>query len=75
MTIAECIAALVAIQAEYGGDLPVLHHDDWDDFLVEDVRVEPARDGTDPMENCVHPAHVVLSGDAKRFQCEDGSLK
>ncbi len=72
MRISEVLAALTAIYAEHG-DIHVLHHDDWNDFLVETVRVEPAQDGTDPIHDMAHPTHVVIEGERQFFE-PDGTF-
>ena len=73
MTITEVIAELEKIQKKYG-DLVVLHQNDWTNFLVTLVRVEPFQNGRDPIQNCKQPAHVVLEDDGQFYECETGKL-
>jgi len=73
MLLSELIDALVALRASVG-DVPVLHENDWTNFLVDRIALEPARDGTDPIENCRQPAHVVLYGASRFYDCATGEL-
>ena len=57
MRISEVVERLLAIKGEHG-DLHVLHHDDWDDFVVESVLyIEPGE----------FPAVVVIEGEFIRI--------
>ena len=60
MTITEVVARLEAIRASHG-DLVVLHHDDWNDFVVDAVDVfdEPVK-------------HVLITGEA--FTLDDAGM-
>jgi hypothetical protein len=73
VNISDVVRSLEAIKAAHG-DLPVLHENDWNNFLVERVEFEPFRDGTDPIENCKQPAHVVLYGERSFYDCDTGEL-
>lgn len=71
MTLDTLIARLTEIRAQLGtGDVPVLHPDDWADFLVERVTVEPeiTEDGNR------QPMYVRLSGAAKMINFDTGKL-
>lgn len=71
MTLDEMLSALNAIRQEHGGDLLVLHHDEWEHFLVESISVEPE---SDVPENCIHPKHIRIDGEARCFDCATGAL-
>jgi hypothetical protein len=73
MTVTELIDALVVVR-EQVGDVPVLHQNDWTTFLVDRLELEPARDGTDPIQNCRQPIHAVIYGESQFYDCETGEL-
>lgn len=71
MTLDELIEKLQKIRAEHGGDLPVLHHDDWEDFLVEKVKVLEKDERPD--NKC--PKRIVIEGDTKLIKYETGEIE
>jgi hypothetical protein len=60
MTLREVIDALTEIERQHGPGVPVCHHDDWEDFLVEAVDYSPAD------EEGFEPAYVGIYGDSVR---------
>lgn len=64
MTLDQVIDALTQLRALCGGGTPVCHHDDWDDFLVEQVTLVPAVPPTDPRSGYPYeiPAYVLIEG-------------
>ncbi len=74
MTLDEFIAKLQEIRAAYGSELLVLHHDDWNEFLVDEIEFNDGQwshklDTTNDPE----PPHIVLTGDSIAFDHYDNS--
>lgn len=67
MLISELVTALEAIKAAHG-DVIVMHHDDWTEFLVEQVTFKPPAGDSTWQE----PAHVLLTGEARDFDGRGG---
>jgi hypothetical protein len=72
MTLNELIERLEAIRREHGGDLIVMHHDDWDSFAVETIVYEPPYSENDGEYRL--PEHVLIEGEDRHFNGETGTL-
>jgi hypothetical protein len=65
MTIDDVIARLQELREAHGGDVVVFHHDDWDDFVVDEIAYDDGRpvSADDPWHN---PRRAVLRGSRLR---------
>lgn len=72
MTLTELIERLEAIRAEHGGEIIVMHHDDWDTFAVEKVEHIPPYSEDEGRYRI--PDHVLITGDERYFDGEKNAL-
>jgi len=60
MSLRELINALTALELEYGPNVPVAQHDDWDFFVVQSVTYEPEYVPDDDSGELPAPAYIAI---------------